>query len=154
MPRIEVIRADKNTLKWVDSDTRPLSEGFRLFRDETLELRVSMFDTLTSDTDLSGKLYKIGIKDPANLAGDYLAETTDITAAFTDLAAGDIGFLLVAASSAIDTFISASECEKQGVAEIIEIDGTGAEVQIIAHDNCRVMPDLNRGTETTTTTTT
>lgn len=154
MPRIEVIRADKNSLKWVDDFQKPKLEGFRLFRGETLELRVDFIDTLLSDTDFTGKLFKLVVKDPAGLSGQFLASSTDISAAFTDLPLGKMGFTIIAVSTAIDTFIGESECEKVGIGEIIEVDGLGNELQIMAHDTCRVIPDANRGTEGTTTTTT
>ncbi len=157
MPRIEVIRADKNTLKFVDIDRRPLPEGFRIFRGETLELRVNFIDTLQGggDTDFTGKLFKLVVKDPKLPDGEFLASTTDQTSSpHTDLGKGQIGFTIIAESTPMDDFIGTSPCEKVGAAEIIEIDGSGNEVQIMAYDDCRVIPDLNRGTETTTTTTT
>lgn len=149
------LRCDQFSARWVDLNQRIRQILPQMRRAEPTELRLSIIDTVNGDTDKTGLTFKLGVKDPAAVSGTtFLFEATDSeVSGFTDLAAGKVAFAFTPESTALNAFLGASDAGKLVRLEIVALDGTGAEDHIIASDLVQMIPDVIRGSETTTTTT-
>ena len=114
-----------------------------IYRGETIQFNFAVTNKAGAPIDFSGDTFLFGIKDPSDMGGDSLADSTDISAPFTDLANGLIGVTIDTNTPAMNTFIN-FDIDAQGLkAELSAING-GEEKRLVFQQSMDAKTDANQ----------
>jgi len=134
---------NKDTQQFVNSDLTPNNDTVQFYRGETIQFNFKVVDNNGSPVDFTGNTFLLGIKNPQDMGGVYLADSVDDTGSTPAL--GLIVMTIDTNTVEMNDFVGFSINNQQMQMELSALE-VGVEKLLVFQEDVFNASDVNQGT--------